>query len=95
MNMGRLVWLVTVEVDPIRTASEDCRHPKAPPSHRRYRPRPSCAANAAPEWQAKSYRSLRVQDGACPLKGCVSRFRTPLTGHSAVDRCSLQREITF
>ncbi len=29
--MGSLVWLVTVEVDPVRTASEDCRHPKAPP----------------------------------------------------------------
>jgi hypothetical protein len=32
MNMWRLVWFVTVEVDPIRTTSEDCRHPKAPPS---------------------------------------------------------------
>jgi len=37
---------VTVEVDPLWTASEDCRHPKAPPSHQRYRPRPSCAANS-------------------------------------------------
>jgi hypothetical protein len=32
---------------------------------------------------------------ACPLEGCVSRFHTHLTGHSAVDRYSLQSETTF
>ena len=44
--MWRLVWLVTVEVDPVRSAPKDCRHLKSPPSHPRYRSRLSCAANS-------------------------------------------------
>jgi hypothetical protein len=78
MNMGRLVWLVTVEVDPIRTASEDCRHPKASPSHQRYRSQPSCAANAGHHLAAEScwfgislgYGKL---DGAGQVHGRVSQ----------------------
>jgi hypothetical protein len=80
----RLVWLVTVEVDPIRTASEDCRHPKAPLSHQRYRPRPSCAANAGHHLHAEScwfgiLLGCAKLKGAGQVHGCVSQASTQRT----------------
>jgi hypothetical protein len=79
MNMGRLVWFVTVEVDPVWTAPEDCRHPKAPPSHQRYRPRPSCAANAAPEWQARSVGRSYERCGGLSTPGACYPFLYAVT----------------